>query len=581
MPHVTFPFESKKTTDSRTCWKGGYMKVLMICTEKLPVPAVLGGAVQTYIAGILPHLSKNHKITVLGISDPSLPNQEILDNVRYIRVPGKILETYQLGVVNFIETESFDLIHIFNRPRLVLPVRKAAPHSKITLSMHNDMFTLKKIKPEEAMAVLEELSHIVTVSNYVGKVIKTLYPQAASKIQTVYSGVDTDRFLPGDHPKMKSIRDELRREHGLENKTVILFAGRLSKNKGVDRLIKALPDLAKKFDDLALVIVGSNWFSQDKVTDYIVYIRSLAEKLTIPVVNTGFVSSSEIQNWFAASDVFVCTSVWEEPLARVHYEAMSTGLPIVTTERGGNPEVIQVNVNGVIVKNPENPDNFTEQISSLLTNKSLMKSMGERGRELAILHYKWERVASEIFEVWETVEQSLPKTSREEFSQETADEQLSFPSNEAANDSTILLKEEISEMSKQKNKNKELSREELPPATTLVEPAVNQKENAGLKRDRFQETLNKKSTKYPMRWQLAKKGTTKKVTGKSKSKEVAVNAKENESVKTESNFVQKLREVLQNEPAIQNVKDGGYNNRINKRPAKYPIRWQLANRKNG
>ncbi|MGG3944048.1 glycosyltransferase family 4 protein [Peribacillus psychrosaccharolyticus] len=595
------------------------MKVLMICTEKLPVPAVLGGAVQTYIAGILPHLSKNHKITVLGISDPSLPDQEILDNVRYIRVPGKILETYQLGVVNFIETESFDLIHIFNRPRLVLPVRKAAPHSKITLSMHNDMFTLKKIKPEEAGAVLEELSHIVTVSNYVGKVIKTLYPQAASKIQTVYSGVDTDRFLPGDHPKMKTIRDELRREHGLENKTVILFAGRLSKNKGVDRLIKALPDLAKKFDDLALVIVGSNWFSQDKVTDYIVYIRSLAEKLTIPVVNTGFVSSSEIQNWFAASDVFVCTSVWEEPLARVHYEAMSAGLPIVTTERGGNPEVIQVNVNGVIVKNPENPDNFTEQISSLLTNKSLMKSMGERGRELAILHYKWERVASEIFEVWETVEQSLPKTSREESSQETtdeylsvpsnktaddttellkdepslsktsreessqetADEQLSLPSNKAANDSTILLKEEISEMSKQKNKNKELSREELPAATTLVEPAVNQKENAGLTRDRSQETLNKKSTKYPMRWQLAKKGTTKKVTGKSKSKEVAVNAKENESVKTESNFVQKLREVLQNEPAIQNVKDGGYKNRINKRPAKYPIRWQLANRKNG
>ena len=42
------------------------MKVLMICTEKLPVPAIKGGAIQTYISGVLPHLSSHHEITVLG-----------------------------------------------------------------------------------------------------------------------------------------------------------------------------------------------------------------------------------------------------------------------------------------------------------------------------------------------------------------------------------------------------------------------------------------------------------------------------------------------------------------------------------
>ena len=560
------------------------MKVLMICTEKLPVPAVLGGAIQTYIAGILPHVSKNHEITVLGISDPSLPNQEILDNVRYIRVPGKVLETYQVGVVGFIETESFDLIHIFNRPRLVLPVRNVAPHSKITLSMHNDMFTLKKIKPEEARAVIEELSQIVTVSNYIGKEIKTLYPEAASKLKTIYSGVDTDRFLPGDHPNMKSIRDDLRREHGLENKTVIMFAGRLSKNKGVDRLIKALPELTKEFDDLALVIVGSNWFSQDKITDYIAYIRSLAEELTIPVVNTGFVSSSEIQNWFAASDLFVCTSVWQEPLARVHYEAMAAGLPIVTTKRGGNPEVIQVNVNGVIVKNPENPDNFTEQISNLLTNKKLMKSMGERGRELAILNYKWERVASEVLDVWRKVEQSLPKPSEEEPAKGTTDNHMSVPSN-TASDTTKLLKEEESKMSKkQKNKKKETLKEKLPADTTVVEPVgeptvepvVNQEKSVDQRTDRPQETVVKKSTKYPMRWEIDKKGRTKRVT--KENIELTADAKEDEPVTTEVDFIQRLRKVLQNEPVNQNEKVEGEKVSITKMP-KYPIRWQVAKRK--
>ena len=386
------------------------MKILMICTEKLPVPPILGGAIQTYISGVLPHLRNVHDITVLGISDPSLPDQETIDNISYIRVPGKIFELYQEGVTSYIQSHSFDLIHIFNRPRLVLPVRNVAPQAIITLSMHNDMFGVEKINSDEANAVLDEVSSIVTISNYVGNVIRNLYPQAASKIRTIYSGVDTDRFLPGSHPNIIKIRKDIRQAHGLENKTVILFAGRLSSNKGVDRLVRALPELSKKYDDLALVIVGSKWFSQDGLTDYIAYVKALAKKLSIPIVATGFVAPSEIQNWFAAADLFVCTSLWQEPLARVHYEAMAAGLPIITTARGGNAEVIEVGVNGLVVENPEDPSYFVEKISEVLSNKAWMKKMGEKGRETALLQYKWDRVASEILDVWTNSQQIVVAT---------------------------------------------------------------------------------------------------------------------------------------------------------------------------
>ncbi len=135
----------------------------------------------------------------------------------------------------------------------------------------------------------------------------------------------------------------------------------MSPNKGVDKLIQALPELAKRFNDLALVIVGSKWFSEEGTTDYIAYVRSLAKRLPIPVVATGFVPPNEIQHWFAAADLFVCTSQWQEPLARVHYEAMAAGLPIVTTARGGNPEVIVPNENGVVVERPEDPQDFVEK----------------------------------------------------------------------------------------------------------------------------------------------------------------------------------------------------------------------------
>lgn len=376
------------------------MKILMICTEKLPVPPVLGGAIQTYIAGVLPHIKKFHDITILGVNNPSLPDKETIDGVKFVRVPGIIFEVYREEVSRYLQSNQFDLIHIFNRPRLVLPVRKAAPQSKITLSMHNDMFNLDKIDPEEATAALKEVDKIVTVSDYVGNVIRQLYPQAASKIRTIYSGVDSNRFLPGNHPNMQKIRNNLRKQHGLEKKTVILFAGRVSNNKGVDRLIRAIPGLAKKHKDLALVIVGGNWFSQDIVTDYVAYVRALAKKLPVPVVTTGFVAPSEIQNWYAACDLFVCTSIWQEPLARVHYEAMAAGLPIVTTARGGNPEVIEIGENGIVVDTPENPSSFEEKIGKLLSDKTLMKKMGDKGRELAVSKYNFSRVASEILEVW-------------------------------------------------------------------------------------------------------------------------------------------------------------------------------------
>ncbi|WP_083652246.1 glycosyltransferase family 4 protein [Bacillus sp. MRMR6] len=401
------------------------MNILMIATEKLPVPPVLGGAIQTYIAGSLPYLAKSYNITVLGITDPTLPNEEVKDGIKYVRVPGKLLELYQHGVIQYLASNSFDIIHIFNRPRLVMPIRRVAPQSKIILSMHNDMFNLDKIEPNEAHAAINEVSMIITISNYVGNVIRSLYPQASSKLRTIYSGVDYERFLPGNDSKMQSIRNRLRKEHGLENKTVILFAGRLSENKGVDRLIRALPLLSKNFKDLALVVVGGNWFSQNQLTDYVAYIRSLSKQQSVPVVTTGFVSPAEIQNWFATADLFVCTSLWQEPLARVHYEAMAASLPIVTTARGGNAEVINLGENGFVVENPEDPANFAEIITQVLSNKSLMQSMGKKGRELAISNYSWPRVAKEIIEVWAiTMRMELPTALPDGY---VAPEEESFP----------------------------------------------------------------------------------------------------------------------------------------------------------
>lgn len=378
------------------------MKVAMICTEKLPVPPVRGGAIQTYISGIVDTLSLYHQVTVIGTTDPELAADEIIRRVRYVRLSGMgVFETYAAEVVRFLQTTEYDIIHVFNRPRLVPLIREVCPRARIILSMHNDMFDLAKIDPQVAIKAIEEVEQIITISGYVGGVIASLYPAAAQKLRTIYSGVNLEIFVPWEKSsRARQVRQALRDQHQLNGKQVILFVGRLTPKKGADILVRAMNDLSKRHSDIALVLVGGSWYSEDKVSDYVAYVRSLAGRSPIPVLTTGFVAAEQIHEWFWAGDIFVCPSQWEEPLARVHYEAMAAGLPFVTTKRGGNAEVI-IGGNGLLVEEPDNPMAFSEQLHKLLSSRDLQRKMGSMGRRLAEERFTWERVAREVREVWE------------------------------------------------------------------------------------------------------------------------------------------------------------------------------------
>lgn len=377
------------------------MNILIICTEKLPVPNIRGGAIQTYIGGVAQLLSRHHQITIIGRSDPDLPNDEKVGEIRYLRFESQgVLDIYMSNLIPYLEesNEQFDIIHIFNRPKMVMPVSSVRPNARIVLSMHNDMFNPNKLSKEEGEAVVERVETIVTISNYIGSEICRYYPQAEPKIRTIYSGVDLGRFAPWKQSaSAQKDRESIRSAHSLGNKKVILFVGRLSRNKGPHVLVRAMSHL--KHSDTVLVIVGAAWYSDNRVSDYIAYLRAIAEKSPIPVMSTGYVQASEVHKWFCAADVFVCTSIWEEPLARVHYEAMAAGLPLITTARGGNPEVIRNN-NGVIVQNPEDPVEYATHLNNILSNLNNARQMGLHGRQLVEENFTWDRVAGQILEVW-------------------------------------------------------------------------------------------------------------------------------------------------------------------------------------
>ncbi|WP_062048418.1 glycosyltransferase [Bacillus sp. JCM 19034] len=107
-----------------------------------------------------------------------------------------------------------------------------------------------------------------------------------------------------------------------------------------------------------------------------------------------------MQKWFPAADVFVCPSPCHELLTGAHYEAMASGLPIITTNESGCSEVIQANKAGIIVMQPQLSSDFVEHLLTLFHNDDFCAKLGENGRKLAEKQFSWDRVAREILDTW-------------------------------------------------------------------------------------------------------------------------------------------------------------------------------------
>ncbi len=198
------------------------MKIALICTEKLPVPPILGGAIQIYIEGILPELSKHHEITVFCIKHESLPDEEEINGVKYIRVAGSNKAEYVRNLELKLD-DSYDLIHVFNRPRWVVRLSKRLPRTKFSLSLHNEMLHKEKIPREMGLACIRRVEFITTVSEFIADGVLKLFPEAEGKIYTVYSGVDVDRFKPVMSEDGMLNKEILKKELGIEDKFVRVF----------------------------------------------------------------------------------------------------------------------------------------------------------------------------------------------------------------------------------------------------------------------------------------------------------------------------------------------------------------------
>ncbi len=375
------------------------VRIALISSDKGPVPAIRGGSIQILIDGIKDFLAQHFKLTVYSISDPSLQEREMQESILYIRFNKG---SYWADITADLKRQSgeFELIHIFNRPRYVLPIKEASPGSRIILSLHNKMMRPALMKRSEALAVIDASDRILAVSNYIASTLIRRFGEAAPKVKLWYSGVAVDRWPPAWSPEGKAIREIWRRAHGLKDKKVLLFTGRILRKKGVHVLIEAFLLLAREMPDLILVIVGD---CEHADSGYLRHLHQLSRPAGGRIVFAGFVPPDKIHGYYLAADIFVCPSQWPEPLGRVHYEAMAAGTPIITMNRGGIPEVVQDRINGIVISDYRNPAALAGAIKDLLAHPQEARAMAQRGRRIVEEKFSFERVAGEILRHYQDV----------------------------------------------------------------------------------------------------------------------------------------------------------------------------------
>lgn len=373
-----------------------FLRLAFICTEKNPVPPIVGGAIQILIDGVTPYISKKHDLTIFSITHSALPLSNYSQGVQYIRFPR---ENYIASVIEYLRNNPpFDVIHVFNRPRHIYSYKQASPRSRFVLSLHNEMFHRKKIPYGLAINCINKVETIMTVSDYISGTVSKRFPKARRKLKTVYSGADVNHFRPIWTENNKRIT--LRKKFDINDKKVILFTGRLSVKKGPHILIKAFELILPKHPDTVLFIVGGRQFGDSSLDAYVSELYNLSTPVSDKVIFTGHVSPKDIPDHYTIGDIFVCSSQWQEPLARVHYEAMAAGLPIITTNRGGNAEVIHNHKNGIVINDYSNPAAFAQALDPLLTYPKLSSILGRQGRKMAEERFSFKRVADDLEKIY-------------------------------------------------------------------------------------------------------------------------------------------------------------------------------------
>ena len=393
------------------------MKLAILTSGMLPIPAVQGGAVENKIDFLLEYNDrmKLHDITVYSPWNkeaslhPALSsdvNHYVFIDVSSVKARlarrlygyfhsgeyyNYFIEYYFEKVYAHLKNQNYDCIYLDNCPGYVYKLSQRG-YKKIVLRLGNDLLN-SETKYNEL--IFNNLSKILTCSNFVREKVATI--RCDKKIQTLYNGINVKVFSSMNEQQKK------RTDIGLsEDDFVMVYTGRLNKEKGVSELIDAMLMLRDK-PNIKLMIIGSPFFGNvANEDDFVRGLKQKAEDIKDRIVFTGFIPHSQLAQYLKMSDIAVIPSLWDDPCPNTVLEAQAMGLPLITTCRGGIPE--EVTEKNAIILETDNHfvDNLAAAILELYEHPEKRQQMASVALERGKLFTK-EIYTKNFFEALETL----------------------------------------------------------------------------------------------------------------------------------------------------------------------------------
>ena len=260
----------------------------------------------------------------------------------------------------------------------------------------------------------EAASGIIAVSNGMREDILRCYPAVdPERVKVVHNGIDLEAWKHPQGQEADAQAAATLKRLGIDpDRPTIVFVGRITRQKGLPHLLRACEQLPA---DVQVILCAGAPDTPEIKAEVEGLVARLREKRTGVVWIEEMLPRPELIAVLAASDVFVCPSVYE-PLGIVNLEAMAVGLPVVGSATGGIPDVIVDGETGLLVPieqvqdgtgTPIDPTRFetdlAERLTTLVTDTEAAKAMGQAARRRVEEHFAWQAIAQRTMDVYNWV----------------------------------------------------------------------------------------------------------------------------------------------------------------------------------
>lgn len=352
-------------------------KILIISPCNLPIPSVLGGAVETLIDNLIKENEESeiNKFTILSIyNKDAYQKSQKYKNSEFIYIKknkiitifdniiNKIISIIQPSKKNYESNLIWKLniliyIYIFlinnNYDNVVLENQgyytKIYKFKKIRKKYKNKLYYhLHNVASNNLDSNFLKNEKTLVISNFLKKDILKRYQYASEKnILILKNGIDCLKFTkPINNIELTKIRNK----YGFkQNDIIICFVGRIVPEKGVLEVLKAIKEIENK--NIKLMIVGSIEFGKKKTSEFENEVKNICLELNERAIMTGFIPNDKLYVYYKMSQTAVLPSICEEAGGLTMIESLMCETPLITTNSGGITEYINENMAIILEKN--------------------------------------------------------------------------------------------------------------------------------------------------------------------------------------------------------------------------------------